>query len=338
MAFERKSADQRLKQNNVVETARREAAAVTGVAVPTDNDFEFAGRGRFKVRIADLVSNPYNPRTFYNPASIDSLAKSFGEVGQIEAIKLTTLEQFPGKHVIVDGERRVRAAKARGDDHIDAEISEIHGDDALVAEHPEQHLAAKDLYLRAYRANKDRDEQTIFDDALMWKKLLEDGVFLDHNELGAAVGVAPNHVTKVTGIASLPELFFNKLAQSEKPLGLSHAYNLKAIWERAGEEVAEHWLQEFVDGRVAVRKLEEVAKSLLEAKPAKARRPHYQSRVKFRTPSGAEIGELKVFGDGRTELSLKGVQGADHNKLADRVKAVIEEWTLEIEDESTAQS
>ncbi|NPT60841.1 ParB/RepB/Spo0J family partition protein [Paraburkholderia elongata] len=320
MAVERLSADERLTQNNVVETAQREAARVTGAALALAPSM-LARKGRFSIRLADLVSNPYNPRTFYNPQTIDSLAKSFSDEGQIDAIKITELPEYPNKRVIVDGERRVRAAKALGNEYIDAELSE-------------EPLGAKDLYLRAYRANKERDEQTVFDDAVAWRKLLNEGVYVDYNELAAAVGESVNQVTKITLLNELPQLFFNKLAQAAKPLGLSHAYNLKLIYERAGEQVAEHWLQEIIEGRASVRRLEQAASADATIKRPGSRRPHYQSRVQFKTPTGADLGELKLFGDGRTELSLKGVQGPAQHKLADRVKALVEEWSLEINDDS----
>lgn len=324
MAVERQSADERLTQNNVVETAQREAARVTGAASP------FAplispGQGRFRIRLADLVSNPYNPRTFYNPQTIDSLAKSFGDEGQIEAIKVTELPEYPNKRVIVDGERRVRAAKALGNEYIDAELSQ-------------EPLGAKDLYLRAYRANKERDEQTVFDDAVAWKKLLDAAIYVDYNELAAAVGESVTQVTKITLLTELPQRFFNKLAQAAKPLGLSHAYNLKLIYERAGEQVAEHWLQEIVEGRASVRRLEQAASAEAPIKRPGSRRPHYQSRVQFKTPMGVDLGELKLFGDGRTELSLKGVQGPAQHRLADRVKALVEEWSLDIDEDSDLQA
>lgn len=324
MAVERMSADERLTQNNVVETAQREAARVTGAASALAPSI-LPGKGRFRIRVAELVSNPYNPRTFYNPQTIDSLAKSFSEEGQIDAIKVTELPEYPNKRVIVDGERRVRAAKALGNEYIDAELSQ-------------EPLGAKELYLRAYRANKERDEQTVFDDAVAWRRLLDAAIYVDYNELAAAVGESVNQVTKITLLTELPQLFFNKLAQASKPLGLSHAYNLKLIYERAGEQVAEHWLQEIVEGRASVRRLEQAASAEATVKRPGSRRPHYQSRVQFKTPMGVDLGELKLFGDGRTELSLKGVLGPAQHKLADRVKALVEEWSLEINEDSDLQA
>ncbi|MFP3637951.1 ParB/RepB/Spo0J family partition protein [Paraburkholderia sp. SIMBA_054] len=317
---ERQSAEMRLDENAVAETAREDAAPVVGSTNDTGRPASSASR--FKVAISQLVSNPFNPRTFYNAETIDSLSKSFDVQGQIESIKITKLPQFPDKLVIVDGERRVRAAKSRGDEFIDAEWCE-------------ENLEFKALYLLAYRANKERDQQTIFDDAVAWKKLIEEKVYKDYTELSIAIGEESSHVNKVMLLADLPQVFFNKMAQAPVPIGKSHAYNLKLIHDRAGLAVAEHWLQQVIEGRASVRTLEQVA---APQSRASARRPHYQSRVKFASAAGVDLGEMKLFADGRTELSLKGIHGEAQRTLADRVQVLIEDWSREFTDQSTSES
>jgi ParB family transcriptional regulator, chromosome partitioning protein len=323
MALERQSADQRLAANDVAGTAVREVSELVGLqseVVELHSDY---GR-RFPAKISDLVSNPHNPRIFYNPQSIDGLAKSFEEQGQIEAIQVTRLPEFPGKLVIVDGERRKRAAKARGDEFVDAEMVPP--------------LEAKKLFLRAYHANKERDPQTVFDDAIAWKKLLDERVYLDYNELAAAVGESPTQVNKVILLTTLPENFLNRLAQHSNEVGLGHAYNLKLIYERADVSVAEHWLQEVIEGKVSVRRLEQVALAQGPAKKTGSSRTHYQSKIPFRLSNGVDLGELKLFRDGRTVLALQGVPAHAQQVLADRMKVLIDEWSREISTDSSPAS
>jgi ParB family chromosome partitioning protein len=317
MAVERQSAVARLEENDVAATAHREASAVVGdasrlalAAVPGT---------RTKVRVEDTISNPYNPRAFYNADTIETLRKSFDEQGQLEPIKVTRLAQYPDKYVIIDGERRIRAAKSRNDEYIDAELVQ-------------EELETKALYLRAYRANKERDEQTVFDDSVAWKKLLDEGVYHDYRELAIAVGEPPAQVNKVLHLTSLPVSFVERMAHHAKSIGLAHAYNLKLIFDRAGPRVAEHWLNELVEGRASVRKLEQVASADAPTRRPGSRRTHYQSRVQFKRPDGLALGELKLFGDGRTELSLQGVQGDAQQRLAERMKKLIEDWSHELGD------
>ncbi|ALK35148.1 ParB/RepB/Spo0J family partition protein [Burkholderia plantarii] len=321
MDDQRRSATARLDAAQVVQTAHLEVAA----QLPSDVASRIPGivsregitrsdRQSVKIRVADTIPNPYNPRVFYDETTIGNLAESFGSQGQLEAIKVTRLPQFPDKWVTIDGGRRTRAAVLRGDEFIDAEIVD-------------ESLAASALYLRAYHANKDRDEQTDFDDAYAWKKLLDDGVFRDQNELAAAVGSDPKHVSKVLQLTTLPKALLEAMAKRADVVRLSHAYNLKLICDRAGAEVAERWLKEVLDGTASVRKLEQVA-AAEQTKEAGAKRTkvHYQSKFPFRSNGGDEIGMLKQFADGRTELTLTGVTGTAQEELGEKLKELVMQW------------
>jgi len=313
MAVERASAGERLAETDVVGRAQRDAVVAPVVEATIDS---IAPQRIRKIALDDVVSNPYNPRAFYSAETIDELANSFAQQGQITPIQVTRLPEFPGKYVVVDGERRIRAAKSRGDQYIDADLKDG--------------LDHQKLYLRAYHANKEREEQTVFDDAIAWKKLLDDRVYVDQVELGVAVGQDPKYISKVVSLASLPPFLLQRMAQFSKAIGLGHAYNLKLIFDRAGLQVAEHWLQQVVDGKATVRKLEAAASAQTGARSAGPRRTHYQSRVQFSRRDGVALGELKLFGDGRAELSLKGIAPADQQRLAERVKSVVEQWAAEI--------
>jgi ParB/RepB/Spo0J family partition protein len=314
MVAERVSAGERLAEADVVNIAQREA---TAVSQPEEGSSQPESHTVRMILVEDVVSNPYNPRAFYSAETIDELADSFGKQGQITPILVTHLAEFPGKYVIIDGERRIRAARSRGDKTIEADIREG--------------LDNQNLYLRAYHANKEREEQTVFDDALAWKKLLDDRVYVDQVELGVAVGEDPKHISKVISLTSLPPFLLQRMAQNKKDIGLGHAYNIKLIFDRAGASVAEHWLEQVVEGKASVRKLEAAASAEAGARRIGPRRTHYQSRVQFNRPDGVALGELKLFGDGRAELSLKGISPADQQRLAERVKAVIEQWASEMD-------
>lgn len=317
MAVERASAGERLADGDVVGIAQRDASVVALAEVAPVEPVVADVHAVTKIPVEDVVSNPYNPRAFYSAETIDELADSFAKQGQITPILVTRLTEFPGKYVIVDGERRIRAARSRGDKHIDADVRDG--------------LDNQNLYLRAYHANKEREEQTVFDDALAWKKLLDDGVYVDQVELGVAVSEDPKHISKVISLTSLPPYLLQRMAQHRKDIGLGHGYNIKLIFDRAGASVAEHWLGQVIEGKASVRKLEAAASAEAGARRIGPRRTHYQSRVQFNRPDGVALGELKLFGDGRAELSLKGIAAADQQRLAERMKAVIDEWASEMD-------
>ncbi|RQQ48383.1 ParB/RepB/Spo0J family partition protein [Burkholderia stagnalis] len=321
MAAQKEAAGERLSSANVVEIAHREAALVLTENVASqfspaaaDDGTVKSDRRAIKIRVSDTIANPYNPRVFYDEKTIEALADSLGSQGQLEAIKVTRLPQYPDKWVIIDGGRRVRAATRRHEEFIDAEVI----DDVL---------EASGLYLRAYHANKDRDEQTDFDDAYAWKKLLDDKVYRDQNELAVAVGRDPKHVSKVLQLTTMPARLLEGMAKQAQVVKLSHAYNLKLIFDRAGEAVATRWLQEVIEGKVSVRRLEQIASEEAGTKSPRRSKVHYQSKFPFSLEDGTEIGILKQFPDGRTELTLKGITGAAQADLADKIKALVLDWT-----------
>lgn len=147
----------------VVEAAPASAPAATAPAGAPD-----LGAPQ-KVLVKDCIPNPFNPRVFYSESSLHELALTLKREGQIEPIKVTRLPEFPGKLVVIDGQRRLRATSINGDETINATFRTDHT--------PEQ------LYTIAYRANHDHERQTIFDDAVAWKRLLDEKVFADQNTL-----------------------------------------------------------------------------------------------------------------------------------------------------------
>jgi ParB family transcriptional regulator, chromosome partitioning protein len=269
--------------------------------------------GRLRIPIGECISNPYNPREFYPETKIHELALTLKRDGQIEAIKVTRLDKYPGKYVIIDGERRVRAARYLGDEFIDAELR----DDQ----------AAQDLYSIAYRANNDHERQTIFDDAIAWKRVLDAAVFDDQNALAQAVGKDKAYVSKTISLNTLPRAMLERMAESSDRVGLQAAYFIKLINDKAGEELADRTLSAVIDGKRTVRDLEKIVRELSDgATRQKKTRAKYEFRHDF-VASGKPVGQLKAFPDGRLDIRLSGIPADRQESLADQLRRVIEEYT-----------
>lgn len=328
MHAERSDVDARLLNSGVVKTAQADAAhilddssrAVIDEKVPVDVEpRDQTDDQRIHVlSIDDCIANPYNPRAFYSPQSIDALAATLEREDQLQPIIFTQLPEYPGKNIIVDGERRKRALKSLGR--------------TTILGMYRANLSPKSLFILAYRANKERDDQTVFDDAVSWQRLLNEHVYRDQLELAAAVGEDKGVVNKVLLLNTLPMSLLQRMVDNAEKVKLSHAYNIKLICDKAGEAVAEHWLDQVIAGQASVRKLEQVASSDKTAARG-AKRTHYESRVKFASRSGFELGELKSFADGRAELNVKGVKGKAQERLIDKLTAVVQTWALELQDD-----
>lgn len=267
-----------------------------------------------KVLVKDCIPNPFNPRVFYSESSLHELALTLKREGQIEPIKVTRLPEFPGKLVVIDGQRRLRATSINGDETINATFRTDHT--------PEQ------LYTIAYRANHDHERQTIFDDAVAWKRLLDEKVFSDQNTLAEKIGKDKASISKTLSLNALPNTLLERMASANDVVGLQAAYFLKLIFERLGEPTADRLLTAVIDRKKSVRDLENFLRAQSDGSK-KAGRTRYSVRHDFALESRA-IGQLKTYPDGRLDLQLKGVDASHQEGLADKIKTVIDAYVAEL--------
>ncbi|KML19779.1 MULTISPECIES: ParB/RepB/Spo0J family partition protein [Burkholderia] len=294
--------------NAIAESAPASAPTAAAPAVTAD-----LGAPQ-KVLLKDCIPNPFNPRVFYSESSLHELALTLKREGQIEPIKVTRLPEFPGKLVVIDGQRRLRATSINGDETINATFRTDHT--------PEQ------LYTIAYRANHDHERQTIFDDAVAWKRLLDEKVFSDQNTLAEKIGKDKASISKTLSLNALPNTLLERMASANDVVGLQAAYFLKLIFERLGEPTADRLLTAVIDRKKSVRDLENFLRAQSDGSK-KAGRTRYSVRHDFALESQA-IGQLKTYPDGRLDLQLKGVDASHQEALADKLKTVIDAYVAEL--------
>lgn len=146
LAQENAALETRLPEPTAAPAAVVEATPASAPAATTPAATADLGAPQ-KVLVKDCIPNPFNPRVFYSESSLHELALTLKREGQIEPIKVTRLPEFPGKLVVIDGQRRLRATSINGDETINATFRTDHT--------PEQ------LYTIAYRANHDHERQKI---------------------------------------------------------------------------------------------------------------------------------------------------------------------------------
>ncbi|MDS0790787.1 ParB/RepB/Spo0J family partition protein [Burkholderia pseudomultivorans] len=317
LAQENAALETRLPEPLTAPPAAAEPSPAAAPATATPVDALDLGAPQ-KVAVKDCIPNPFNPRVFYSEPSLHELALTLKREGQIEPIKVTRLPEFPGKLVVIDGQRRLRATSINGDETINATFRTDHT--------PEQ------LYTIAYRANHDHERQTIFDDAVAWKRLLDEKVFPDQNTLAEKIGKDKASISKTLSLNALPNTLLERMAAANDVVGLQAAYFLKLIFERLGEPTADRLLTAVIDRKKSVRDLENFLRAQSDGSK-KAGRTRYSVRHDFALESRA-IGQLKTYPDGRLDLQLKGVDAAQQEALADKLKTVIDAYVAEL---ATAQ-
>ncbi|MCA7952790.1 ParB/RepB/Spo0J family partition protein [Burkholderia seminalis] len=313
LAQENAALETRLPEPSVVANVAAEVTPAGAPAAVTHAETPDLGAPQ-KVLVKDCIPNPFNPRVFYSESSLHELALTLKREGQIEPIKVTRLPEFPGKLVVIDGQRRLRATSINGDETINATFRTDHT--------PEQ------LYTIAYRANHDHERQTIFDDAVAWKRLLDEKVFSDQNTLAEKIGKDKASISKTLSLNALPNTLLERMAGANDVVGLQAAYFLKLIFERLGEPTADRLLTAVIDRKKSVRDLENFLRAQSDGNK-KTGRTRYSVRHDFALESRA-IGQLKTYPDGRLDLQLKGVDASHQEALADRLKTVIDAYVAEL--------
>jgi len=112
IAQENAALETRQPENKVVPASVVQIPVASGAATAVAQELDAPQR----VLVKDCIPNPYNPRVFYSEASLHELALTLKREGQIEPIKVTRLPEFPGKLVVIDGQRRLRATSINGDE------------------------------------------------------------------------------------------------------------------------------------------------------------------------------------------------------------------------------
>ena len=118
-----------------------------------------------------IKHSPFNPRHFYLKSSIAELAVNLAKQGQQQAIHVIPDYENPGTYFVSDGGRRVRALKEANKESVKAIVIDV--------------PIGIQSYKLGYDLNVQRDSQTVFDNAVVWRRFLDDKHFQSQKELRA---------------------------------------------------------------------------------------------------------------------------------------------------------
>jgi ParB family transcriptional regulator, chromosome partitioning protein len=255
--------------------------------------------------LSRVKSNPLNPRAIYTTNAIDEMAVSLGTNGQRVAA-LGYLDD-DGHVVLIEGETRLRGARAAGLDTLRVEIRPKPQSD-------------RELYEMARAANVERRDQTPLDDALRWKELISRKVYPNQAALAKALEVGEDLVSRTMSLAALPPKVI--IAAAEYP-NLLNLKMLNAIREFFGQQGEESTIDLIHDAAKSGMGYRDVVTRRKAAEKGPVRRPR---SVREPLAYFAATGEIKTFeADGRLELVLKGLAASEAAKLVERFKKVLAE-------------
>lgn len=253
----------------------------------------------YDIPLGEIRSNPFNPRVVYTSSAVADMANSMLSGGQ--RVSATAYVNPDGEVILIEGETRLRGARAGGLPTLRVEIRPSPASDRA-------------LYEEARAANVERRDQSPLDDAIKWKELLAKKVYPTQIALAQALQLGEDHVSRTLSLANLPLRIVHAVA--DHPELLSH---------KMLNAVREYWSLKGDDDTLSL--ILEVAKHGLGYRDVAARRKAAEQGPVKRTRSlrepvtyqGAK-GELKSFGDeGRLELVLKGLSPQASQELASKI-------------------
>jgi ParB family chromosome partitioning protein len=215
-----------------------------------------------EVDIASISPNPRQPRTHFDPASLDELIASIKDIGILQPPVVRQVK--PGAYELIMGERRLRAAKAAGLKTIPV----------IIRQTPDNELLREALI-----ENIHRSQLNALEEAAAYSQLLTD-FNCTHDELAIKLGRSRPLISNTIRLMNLPTSVQQKLITGQITAGHARALlgldNVSAIEKLATRITAEG---------LSVRATEQIIAEGSLAKPG-AKKP------KSTKSSSAELQEI----------------------------------------------
>jgi ParB family transcriptional regulator, chromosome partitioning protein len=293
-------------QGNMAESlARRPSIAIGSASGGQARQFEGRTKlnGACEIAVDRIIPDPEQPRTEFDPESLDRLAASLKVRGQLQPCRVRWVEE-EGRYMIVVGERRWRAAQQAG-------LASI----ACVV--VQDGASREDILEDQIIENALRDDLKPVEMARAWRTLM-DARGLSHRELAERLNVDHGTVTRALGLLNLPERIQASVDAGE--IRAQTAYELSRVEDP-----------------------EEQATLAEEAKAGRLRRDDLRDRVKASKPPRKGRGVAKGKAKLKTSVVFRTSAGvkitAERTKGLDPavLLAAAEEWAAKLRAELEAK-
>jgi len=203
-----------------------------------------------QLKIDQIESNPFQPRTHFNEDELAELALSIQQQGIIQPITVRKLGHE--KYQLIAGERRLKAARLSGLDSIPAFVR-IANDEQMLE--------------MALVENIQREELNPLEIAISFQRLIEE-CKLRQDELCQKVGKDRTTVSNYIRLLKLPSEI--QVALRDELIMMGHA---RAIINVESEKDQLLLLQTILLKKLSVRQVEELVRSLQSGKKISAKDP-----------------------------------------------------------------
>jgi ParB family transcriptional regulator, chromosome partitioning protein len=257
-----------------------------------------------------IKPSPFNPRHFYLKSSIAELAVNLAKQGQQQAIHVIPDYDNPGTYFVSDGGRRVRALKEANKETVKAIVIDL--------------PIGMQSYKLGYDLNVQRDSQTVFDNAVVWKRFLEDRHFQSQKELAEHLGLDESTVAVALSIAKLPEIVMHEMVARPDRFGSNMAYQVGRYHTARGADATLRLINKILSDDLSTRQVADIVKGRATAQESvkTAGRQRYAQRLEIKL-DGMSVGDLKSYGDDRIELRLKGLTREKRDDILRQIEKML---------------
>lgn len=146
------------------------------------------------ILLNDLNINPYQPRIEMDPFQLESLTTSIQQDGLLQPILVTPITN-QNKYYIIAGHRRVEAFRKLGKTSIKSIVL--------------KDVNPKQLAILPLIENLQRDDMDPLENAIAFKRLLDDNIFSTQDELAEMLSLSKSWVSRMLSVLKLPDDLIN---------------------------------------------------------------------------------------------------------------------------------
>jgi len=260
--------------------------------------------------LKSIKPSPFNPRHFYLKSSIAELAVNLAKQGQQQAIHVIPDYDNPGTYFVSDGGRRVRSLKEANKELVKAIVIDL--------------PVGIQSYKLGYDLNVQRDSQTVFDNAVVLKRFLEDRHFQSQNDLAEHLGLDESTVAVALSVAKLPEAVMHEMVARPDRFGSNMAYHVGRYHTARGADATLRLINKILSDDLSTRQVADIVKGRASAQESvkPAGRQRYAQRLEIKL-DGVPVGDLKSYGDDRIELRLKGLTREKRDDILRQIEKIL---------------
>lgn len=228
---------------------------------------------------------PLNARAIYRPERIREIAESISTSGQDTA---GIAVRKNGRYLLVAGGYRFRALKLLADSPMELKILD-------------EATTDQQLYEISFRENDEREGGSALDHALVWKRLLESGVYTNESQIAVATKKDLSMVNRIMSALQLSDSVLSLIRENPNQFGVTVLSELVLYEKAAGTERAIEAARRIGEGELSRKELNTMRTKIEQPKDRKRKENSRQYKIRV---NDKEVGFIKEWDSGKLTLDV----------------------------------